>query len=141
MVEEKSFFCDTSIVDDAKWKILLDIAIKECNYVEFNVLSNKYKNEASIKEIEEFFCAKSNRISKFLNTNKFLKYQLSKKVISFITSKKHNEWLNYCFEDISFFKDDEEFLFTITHENYVFLFAKNKFIEEINNLGFAFTNV
>ena len=46
---------------------------------------------------------------------------MTDKLKGFIKSKKYYEWYNFFLEDVSFIKDNVEFMATITHENYVIL--------------------
>jgi len=67
-----------------------------------------------------------------------LKYRLTNSVKDFIRSKQCDEWNNYNLEDISFLKDDKEFLATITHENQIILQTTEKQRNELKEKGFDF---
>ena len=134
------YYCDSTFNknDNFKWQKLIDIAIKSCDFVEFNVLKKEYLEVDEINELKNALIKHGKRKNKIYSSGNCLKFKLSKKVISFIKAKEYPDWYNYYLEDISFIKNCTEMLSTITHENYVIMLIKPEDVVSLNKEGFDF---
>ncbi len=140
-ITTKKYYCDESLkkTDKDKIEYLLTYAFGLADQVEFNVLykDDKLLNE-TIKNVKDDIVASGQRFDKIYNGVEFIRFSLTDKVKDFIRTKGIMGWRNTQLEDISFLRDNVEFLGTVSHENYIILQMTDKERESLNDMGFNF---
>ncbi|WP_075603019.1 hypothetical protein [Saccharicrinis aurantiacus] len=121
-----------------RWQKLVNIAVSNCDSIEFNILKKDYSNVKEISDLSDSFIEIQKRKEKIYPSGYCIKYKLSEKVIAFVKSKNYADWKNYYLEDLSFIRDNLEILSTITHENYVIMLMTADEQKKFNNEGFNF---
>jgi|GEM_PF-3288577 DNA gyrase/topoisomerase IV subunit A len=120
----KKFYCDESLKADDKDKTdeLLSYAFGLADHVEFNILYTDEKElEAKIKSIKDDLIDRGKRFDKIYNGTEYIRFKLTDKVKDFVRKRGIIGWTNTQLEDISFLRQNFEFLATISHENYIIL--------------------
>lgn len=137
---ELKYYCDDTFYseDNDKWSFLLDYAFERADAVEFNVLYLKKKFPQEIDSLSCDIIGEGRRKDKIYVSGDYIRYRLSEELKRFIKSKEYKDWKNFDLEDISFLKYDEEFLATITHENYIIIQATEEHRDILNKKGFNF---
>jgi hypothetical protein len=138
--QELRYYCDDTFNsdDNEKWDFLLDYAFERADFVEFNIFYSNQELTPEIDALDSDLVGKGRRKNKKYVSGDYLRCRMSDKLKRFIKSKKYKDWNNYNLEDISFLKDDNEFLATITHENYIIIQTTEKQREVLNENGFNF---
>jgi hypothetical protein len=140
ITHQLKYYCDDTLKedDDVKWNLLLDLAFKDSEYVEFNLLFIKMKLPPEIECLAEDFIIKRKRKDKIFYSGSSYLYKLSEKMKEFIKSKRYIDWYNYYYEDISFLRGNHEIFVTCTHENYIVIEMSEDLRNELNNKGYNF---
>jgi hypothetical protein len=137
----KKFYCDESLKADDKEKTnnLLDYAFGLADSVEFNILyRDNNELERTIESVKEDLLARGQRFDKIYNGTEYIRFRLSDKVKDFIRKKGIRGWRNTQLEDISFLRQNFEFLGTVSHENYIILQMTEDERKSWNEKGFNF---
>ena len=136
------YYCDTSYDknSNSQWEYLLEYAFRRADQVEFNILRSDSRLKMILLDFADDIVDKECRKDKIYKTGKFIRFNLSENVKEFIRSKSYNDWLNYAIEDISFLKEGNEFLATITHENYIIVQLEESERVDLNMIGFNFNS-
>jgi DNA-binding LytR/AlgR family response regulator len=134
------YYCDDTLKtnDNDKWQYLINYAFKKADTVEFNILNSNQELTPEIEALSNDLIEKSERRNKIYPSGSYLRYKLTDNIKNFIKAKQYKDWYNYNIEDISFLKNDKEFLATITHENYVILQSTEEQREQLKEEGFNF---
>ena len=140
--KDLKYYCDDTLKNEdvAQWNYLLDYAFAKADAVEFNILYTNSELPEEIKALLSDLIERGEEGKKIYPSGEYLRFKLTKKVKDFIKSKQNREWYNYFLEDISFLKENKEFLATVTHENQIVLQATRLQIEEWNKHGFNFSS-
>jgi hypothetical protein len=120
------------------WKDILDIAFTKADSVEFNQLFFKGKYPYELDDLQSSLIDVLEKPKRLYPGRKVFRYRITKKILGFINSKGYKDWENYFFEDISFRSNGEEFLATITHENYVIMLLTEDERSKLNSRGYNF---
>ncbi len=104
------------------WKDILNYAMNNSDYVSFNIL---FEDERLKKMITDFNGI-IKTVDKEYQSGKSVFFPISEKISAFLIKKEFNDWINFCVEDPSFWKDDREFVATISHEGYIMFNIEEK---------------
>jgi hypothetical protein len=124
--------------DDIKWQYLLSFAFDLAEEVSFNILSRKKELPQEIKDLYPDLILRETNFKKLYPTKNSISFNLTERLKTFILSKSYSDWNNYYLEDISFYKNNQEFFATITHENYIVIIVDENQIKDLNTKGFRF---
>jgi hypothetical protein len=133
----EQYYLDRSFKGDVenKWNYLLDLAFQKADQVEFNVLFPRELSHA-IEPVKHYQIKSLPTQNKIYKSGKTIRFNLTEDVKRFIASKPYFDWRNFVIEDISFLKQNVEFLATITHENYIIIKLNRDVYCTLNALGF-----
>jgi hypothetical protein len=124
--------------DQDKWLELLDYAFVMAEQVEFNILDRTFGKPDIPADLSIDLIDQGKRKDKIYYSGNFIRFQITKNLKEFITSKLYSDWYNFYIEDISFLKNGIEFFATITHENYVIVQLSESYRDDLNKKGFHF---
>ncbi len=137
----RKFYCDESLKADDKTKTeeLLNYVFGIADHVEFNILYKDEKElEAKIKIIKDDLIYRGKRSDKIYRSGEYIRFRLTDKVKDFVRQRGIIGWTNTQLEDISFLRQNFEFLGTISHENYIILQMTEDERSSWNKKGFNF---
>ena len=105
---------------EEKWLDVKQYASKRCDIVAFNVLYECNEYFAFIKEYQESMISGED-LDKEYASGLSIFFRYTAKMKSFMEEKSFDSFYNDFIEDPSFYIAGKEVVWTITHENYIFL--------------------
>lgn len=139
-MSDKKYYIDVTLrfnhQFNDKWLSLLDLILPDADKIAFNIFYPKKQLTSFINNWQEEFIERARGKTKIYSSGEYIIFKLSDKLREFVLSKKINDWNNYGLEDISFIKNDNEILATITHESYIYLLTSEVQSAKLNSMGF-----